>query len=73
MHSSPKATFPVLRSQFDNDRFNDFLLKRAECSREASANSVWATKASVAHQPQLSTKGDPDGFRCIERWWFESA
>lgn len=37
------------------------------------ANYVWATKANVAHQPELSTKGDLDGFRCIERWWFGQA
>ncbi|TCM65752.1 ABC transporter substrate-binding protein [Rhizobium sp. BK068] len=35
------------------------------------ANYVWATKSNVAHQQELSTKGDLDGFRCIERWWFE--
>lgn len=35
------------------------------------ANYVWATKATVAHQDELSTKGDLDGFRCIERWWFQ--
>ncbi|WP_259671452.1 ABC transporter substrate-binding protein [Rhizobium sp. NZLR11] len=34
------------------------------------ANYVWATRANVAHQETLSTKGDLDGFRCIERWWF---
>lgn len=36
------------------------------------ANYVWATKANVAHQAELSTKGDLDGFRCIERWWFDN-
>jgi peptide/nickel transport system substrate-binding protein len=36
------------------------------------ANYVWATNSKIVHQDALSTKGDLDGFRCIERWWFES-
>lgn len=35
------------------------------------ANYVWASKSKVKHQEALSSDGDLDGFRCINRWWFE--
>lgn len=35
------------------------------------ANYVWASNKKIKHQAVLATKGDLDGFRCIERWWFE--
>lgn len=36
------------------------------------ANYVWAANKKVQYPERFATKGDLDGFRCIERWWFEA-